>query len=223
LDALGLTSDRDPGTGARPLAASGGTRRPSPGASAPALTARRPRADPAEDLAVSGMSAGLATVMLPSSAGSHSQRVTGMAASPRPSAVISARHARSRPCPSPGPDPRLVAAIVDRVTFNAHILETGTQSYRLRGGQAHPRRRVHRRGRTRRTAQPGVRHRSRRRGSTGRPTAPPRVPRRQRRLHLVPADARHPRRLRSTLAPRTQELTHPPRQRVILLGCSGDG
>jgi DNA replication protein DnaC len=30
------------------------------------------------------------------------------------------------------PDTRLVAAIVDRVTFNAHILETGTQSYRLR-------------------------------------------------------------------------------------------
>ena len=30
------------------------------------------------------------------------------------------------------PDPRLVTAIVDRVTFNAHILETGTQSYRLR-------------------------------------------------------------------------------------------
>jgi len=30
------------------------------------------------------------------------------------------------------PDPRLVAAIVDRVTFNATILETGTQSYRLR-------------------------------------------------------------------------------------------
>jgi DNA replication protein DnaC len=29
------------------------------------------------------------------------------------------------------PDPRLAAAIVDRVTFNAHILETGTQSYRL--------------------------------------------------------------------------------------------
>lgn len=29
-------------------------------------------------------------------------------------------------------DPRLVAAIVDRVTFNAHILETGTNSYRLR-------------------------------------------------------------------------------------------
>jgi DNA replication protein DnaC len=29
------------------------------------------------------------------------------------------------------PDPRLVAAIVDRVTFNAHILETGSRSYRL--------------------------------------------------------------------------------------------
>lgn len=28
-------------------------------------------------------------------------------------------------------DPRLVAAIVDRITFNAHIIETGTQSYRL--------------------------------------------------------------------------------------------
>jgi DNA replication protein DnaC len=28
-------------------------------------------------------------------------------------------------------DPRLVVAIVDRVTFNAHILETGTHSYRL--------------------------------------------------------------------------------------------
>jgi len=30
------------------------------------------------------------------------------------------------------PDPRLVAAIVDRLTFNAHIIETGTESYRLR-------------------------------------------------------------------------------------------
>jgi DNA replication protein DnaC len=29
-------------------------------------------------------------------------------------------------------DPRLVAAIVDRLTFNAHIIETGTESYRLR-------------------------------------------------------------------------------------------
>ena len=29
-------------------------------------------------------------------------------------------------------DPRLVAAVVDRVTFNAHIIETGTDSYRLK-------------------------------------------------------------------------------------------
>ena len=29
------------------------------------------------------------------------------------------------------PRPRLVAAIVDRITSNAHIIETGTQSYRL--------------------------------------------------------------------------------------------
>lgn len=29
------------------------------------------------------------------------------------------------------PDPRLVAVIVDRFTYNAHILETGTDSYRL--------------------------------------------------------------------------------------------
>jgi len=28
-------------------------------------------------------------------------------------------------------DPRLVAAVVDRLTFNAHIIETGTHSYRL--------------------------------------------------------------------------------------------
>lgn len=33
-------------------------------------------------------------------------------------------------------DPRLVAAIVDRVTFNAHIIETGTDSYRLRTTKA---------------------------------------------------------------------------------------
>jgi len=37
------------------------------------------------------------------------------------------------------PDPRLVAAIVDRVTFNAHIIETGTESYRLRTTNARPR------------------------------------------------------------------------------------
>jgi DNA replication protein DnaC len=35
------------------------------------------------------------------------------------------------------PDPRLVAAIVDRVTFNAHILQTGTESYRLRTSKRH--------------------------------------------------------------------------------------
>lgn len=29
------------------------------------------------------------------------------------------------------PDARLVSAVIDRVTFNAHIIETGTESYRL--------------------------------------------------------------------------------------------
>ena len=29
-------------------------------------------------------------------------------------------------------DPRLVAAIVDRLTFHAHIIETGSDSYRLK-------------------------------------------------------------------------------------------
>ena len=33
-------------------------------------------------------------------------------------------------------DPRLVAAIVDRLTFNAHIIETGTESFRLRSTRA---------------------------------------------------------------------------------------
>ena len=33
-------------------------------------------------------------------------------------------------------DPRLVGAVVDRLTFNAHILETGTTSYRLRSTKA---------------------------------------------------------------------------------------
>ena len=37
------------------------------------------------------------------------------------------------------PDPRLAAAIVDRVTFNAHIIETGTHSYRLRTSRIHKR------------------------------------------------------------------------------------
>lgn len=34
------------------------------------------------------------------------------------------------------PDPRLAAAVVDRLTFRAHILETGTASYRLRSTRA---------------------------------------------------------------------------------------
>ena len=38
------------------------------------------------------------------------------------------------------PDPRLVAAIVDRLTFNAHIIETGTESYRLRTTKTRSRR-----------------------------------------------------------------------------------
>lgn len=33
-------------------------------------------------------------------------------------------------------DPRLAAAVVDRLTFNAHIVETGTESYRLRSSRA---------------------------------------------------------------------------------------
>jgi len=37
---------------------------------------------------------------------------------------------------------RLVAAIVDRITFNAHILETGTQSYRLRTSKTSTRRKT---------------------------------------------------------------------------------
>ena len=32
-------------------------------------------------------------------------------------------------------DPRLAAAVVDRLTFRAHILETGSASYRLRTSQ----------------------------------------------------------------------------------------
>ena len=41
-------------------------------------------------------------------------------------------------------DPRLVAAVIDRLTFNAHIIETGTDSYRLRLSRT--RRRTTRRG-----------------------------------------------------------------------------
>jgi DNA replication protein DnaC len=34
-------------------------------------------------------------------------------------------------------DPRLCAAIVDRITFEAHLIETGTESFRLRATQRH--------------------------------------------------------------------------------------
>ena len=40
------------------------------------------------------------------------------------------------------PDARLVPAIVDRVTFNAHILETGTRSYRLATSKTSSRKRA---------------------------------------------------------------------------------
>jgi DNA replication protein DnaC len=40
------------------------------------------------------------------------------------------------------PDPRLVAAIVDRITFNAHIIQTGTESYRLRTSKSARRKRA---------------------------------------------------------------------------------
>jgi DNA replication protein DnaC len=34
------------------------------------------------------------------------------------------------------PDGRLAAAVVDRLTYRAHIVETGTDSYRLRASKA---------------------------------------------------------------------------------------
>lgn len=66
--------------------------------------------------------------------------------------IITAREERaSIACASNAPfsewgntftDPRLAAAVVDRLTFNAHIIETGTTSYRLNNpntqGAAHP-------------------------------------------------------------------------------------
>jgi DNA replication protein DnaC len=39
-------------------------------------------------------------------------------------------------------DARLVAAIIDRLTFNAHIIETGAESYRLKSTQARRAKRV---------------------------------------------------------------------------------
>jgi hypothetical protein len=43
--------------------------------------------------------------------------------------------ANGAPC-----SPTHASAIVDRVTFNAHIIETGTQSYRLRTSKTTTRR-----------------------------------------------------------------------------------
>ena len=34
------------------------------------------------------------------------------------------------------PDGRLAAAVVDRLTYRAHVIETGSESYRLRAGRA---------------------------------------------------------------------------------------
>jgi DNA replication protein DnaC len=60
--------------------------------------------------------------------------------------IITAREERaSIACASNAPfsewgatftDPRLAAAVVDRLTFNAHIIQTGTASYRLRSTRA---------------------------------------------------------------------------------------
>ncbi len=60
--------------------------------------------------------------------------------------IITAREERaSIACASNAPfsewgatftDPRLAAAVVDRLTFNAHIINTGTNSYRLRTSRA---------------------------------------------------------------------------------------
>ena len=60
--------------------------------------------------------------------------------------IITAREERaSIACASNAPfsewgatftDPRLAAAVVDRLTFNAHIIATGTSSYRLRSSHA---------------------------------------------------------------------------------------
>jgi DNA replication protein DnaC len=48
------------------------------------------------------------------------------------------------------PDARLAAAVVDRLTYNAHIIQTGSDSYRLRAT---------RRGRTKAPTRPPARHR----------------------------------------------------------------
>ncbi len=66
----------------------------------------------------------------------------------------------------------------------------------IANGLAELRNRGHGTGHGPATARVGLRPRDRPR----RPTPPPRTPRRQRRLHLVPADARHPCRPRSAMA-----------------------
>ena len=52
-------------------------------------------------------------------------------------AVTASANCRALPGrPSTFTDPRLCAAIVDRLTFDAHIIQTGTDSYRLRTAKA---------------------------------------------------------------------------------------
>ncbi len=41
------------------------------------------------------------------------------------------------------PSRRLAAAVVDRLTFNAHIIQTGTESYRLRTTRAAKKKAAH--------------------------------------------------------------------------------
>ncbi len=74
---------------------------------------------------------------------------------------------------------------------------------RQRRRQTHPRRCHNHRQRTRRAAQPRTGHRTRSGNRTRRSRQPARTPRGQCGAHLVPADARHPRRPRSALAQRS--------------------
>ena len=58
---------------------------------------------------------------------------TGLRTTRTPAAARRSCSARmSRTCSQIITDARLVAAVIDRVTFNAHIIETGTDSYRHR-------------------------------------------------------------------------------------------
>jgi hypothetical protein len=49
---------------------------------------------------------------------------------------------RRRPCPSPASPPSRRCGMWARVTFNAHIIETGTQSYRLATSKTSSRKRA---------------------------------------------------------------------------------